>query len=202
MNDYEADEYFPDFDGEYDSKGRPIRHTHKRSSRKTVRKLSQTTPVLSDFSDDATAWVPSYAAHLDPRHHERQWLIESLSSFYRDNVIFDVIRQVKSGKEANVYCCEAHPATGVELIAAKLYRPRILRTLKNDAIYKAGRMLRGEDGKELKGRRENWLYNRSRNSANISTWYGGLETNMPFNRNYTYQALTFPNPSATMGMPF
>lgn len=154
MNDYEADEYFPDFDGEYDSKGRPIRHTHKRSSRKTVRKLPQTTPVLSDFGDDATAWVPSYAAHLDPRHHERQWLIESLSSFYRDNVIFDVIRQVKSGKEANVYCCEAHPATGVELIAAKLYRPRILRTLKNDAIYKAGRMLRGEDGKELKGRRE------------------------------------------------
>ena len=29
-----------------------------------------------------------------------------------------------------------------------------LRTLKNDAIYKSGRQLRGEDGKELKGRRE------------------------------------------------
>ena len=30
----------------------------------------------------------------------------------------------------------------------------MLRTLKNDAVYKAGRQLRGEDGKLMKGRRE------------------------------------------------
>lgn len=109
---------------------------------------------MTDFSDDSVDWVPSYAAALDPKHHERQWVIDSLASFYRDNILTDVIRRVKGGKEANVYCCTAHPATGVELVAAKLYRPRLLRTLKNDAIYKAGRQLRGEDGKQLKGRRE------------------------------------------------
>ena len=63
--------------------------------------------------------MPSYAAALDPLHHERQWLIESVGSFYRDNLISDVTRLVKGGKEANVYCCQANPATGKELIAAK-----------------------------------------------------------------------------------
>jgi RIO kinase 1 len=109
---------------------------------------------MTDFVDSIAEWVPSYAAALDPRHHERQWLIESVASFYQNNVITDVTRRVKAGKEANVYCCVAHPATGVPLLAAKLYRPRTLRTMKNDAIYKAGRQLRNEEGKELKGRRE------------------------------------------------
>jgi RIO kinase 1 len=98
--------------------------------------------------------VPSYAAALDPLHHERQWLIDSVASFYRDNLITDVTRIVKGGKEANVYCCLAGPTTGVDLIAAKLYRPRMLRHLRNDALYKEGRLLLGADGKEAKGDRE------------------------------------------------
>ena len=109
--------------------------------------------MLTDFSDSVDDFVPSYAAVLDPKHHERQWLIESVGSFYRDNLITDVSRIVKGGKEANVYCCPANPAAGVELIAAKLYRPRMLRHLKNDAVYKAGRQLRDVEGKQIKGRR-------------------------------------------------
>lgn len=109
---------------------------------------------LTNLSDDINDFVPSYAAALDPLHHERQWLINSVSAFYRDNLIADVTRIVKGGKEANVYCCTAGPTTGVELIAAKLYRPRMLRHLRNDALYKEGRLLLDSDGKEAKGDRE------------------------------------------------
>jgi RIO kinase 1 len=109
---------------------------------------------LTDISDDINDFVPSYAAALDPLHHERQWLINSVASFYRDNLIGDVTRIVKGGKEANVYCCTAGPTTGMALIAAKLYRPRMLRHLRNDALYKEGRLLLDGDGKEAKGDRE------------------------------------------------
>lgn len=153
MDKYEAYEKFGDLEDAVSGRWTQNRYANSKpgKKRKQVRpQLNQ----LTDFSDNIADWVPSYAATLDPQHHEREWLINSVAPFYHDNIITDVIRQVKGGKEANVYCCTAHPAAGVELIAAKLYRPRILRTLKNDAIYKAGRQLRDEEGKQLKGRRE------------------------------------------------
>ena len=134
MDSYEAFDKYLDFAEEYDELGQPRRAQKPRPAAKQKKKPA---PALTDFDDDATTWVPSYAASLDPLHHERAWLIESVAPFYRDNVITDVTRRVKGGKEANVYCCTAHPAAGVELIAAKLYRPRMLRTLKNDALYKS-----------------------------------------------------------------
>jgi RIO kinase 1 len=109
---------------------------------------------FTDFSDNITDFVPSYAAALDPLHHERQWLVNSVGTFYRENLITDVTRIVKGGKEANVYCCLANPASGIDLIAAKLYRPRILRNLRNDALYKEGRTLLDHEGKTVKGTRE------------------------------------------------
>lgn len=151
MDKYEAYEKYQEYEENIlKSHGR----TKSRPDKKSNPKATTTMSDLTDFVDDAAVWVPTYAAALDPKHHERQWLIDSLASFYHDNVLTDVTRRVKGGKEANVYCCTAHPASGFDLIAAKLYRPRTLRTLKNDAIYKSGRQLRGEDGKELKGRRE------------------------------------------------
>lgn len=109
---------------------------------------------LTDFMDHEDDFVPSYAAALDPLHYERKWIIRSVSGFYRDNLISDLTRLVKGGKEANVYCCLANPVTGVDLIAAKLYRPRMLRHLRNDALYKEGRLVLDKDGKELHGGRE------------------------------------------------
>jgi RIO kinase 1 len=109
---------------------------------------------LTDINDHEQDFVPSYAAALDPLHYERQWVINSVSGFYRDNLITDVTRLVKGGKEANVYCCPANPDLGVELIAAKLYRPRMLRHLRNDAMYREGRLVLDSDGKEVKGDRE------------------------------------------------
>src|SRR5205085_1795840 len=54
------------------------------------------------------------------------------------------------GKEASVYCCKAHPATGVELLAAKVYRPRQFRNLRNDKMYREGRPLLTADGNVAK----------------------------------------------------
>ncbi|MEI2608705.1 MAG: RIO1 family regulatory kinase/ATPase [Candidatus Promineifilaceae bacterium] len=106
------------------------------------------------MNEGSDTYVPTYVAPLDPKHHERQWVIDSTVSFYQDKLITDVTHLVKGGKEANVYCCVAGETVNHELLAAKLYRPRMLRTLKNNAIYKAGRTLRDSEGKEIKGSRE------------------------------------------------
>lgn len=68
-------------------------------------------------------------------------LLAALEPFFQKELITDVLHVVKSGKEATVYCCQAHPSTGHELLAAKIYRPRQNRSFKNDAIYQEGRML-------------------------------------------------------------
>jgi RIO kinase 1 len=84
-------------------------------------------------------------------------LSSSLHAFYQEELITDVVRQVKSGKEASVYCCLAdnsHPLLPAEmkLLAAKVYRPAeqagwgndALRSgrqqgrFRNDAVYRAG----------------------------------------------------------------
>ncbi len=85
---------------------------------------------------------------------ERGWLLDALMPFHEDNVISDVLRVVKGGKEATVYCCVAHPSTGVAHLAAKVYRPRMFRNLKNDAIYRVGTQMRDVGGAELRKERE------------------------------------------------
>jgi RIO kinase 1 len=58
-----------------------------------------------------------------------------------------VLRRVKGGKEASVYLCRAGAQIPTELIAAKVYRPRMLRNLKNDHAYREGRDNLDEEGK-------------------------------------------------------
>lgn len=65
--------------------------------------------------------------------------------FYEAHLITGIDHVVKSGKEATVYCCRAHPATGAEFLAAKVYRPRQLRSFQNDAIYQQGRLVQAID---------------------------------------------------------
>jgi RIO kinase 1 len=85
--------------------------------------------------------------------HERDWILTYLGPFYRDELISDVLHVVKGGKEATVYCCRAHPSTGLDLIAAKVYRPKQFRTFKNDADYKWGRPLLASEGGAIRDRR-------------------------------------------------
>ncbi len=65
----------------------------------------------------------------------------ALEPFLADNLIVDVVCQVKSGKEATVYCCRGGPKLGGQLVAAKIYKPRGFRGFRNDAIYREGRVI-------------------------------------------------------------
>jgi RIO kinase 1 len=62
--------------------------------------------------------------------------------FYATGLITNVLGALKPGKEATVYVCEAHPSTGAEYFAAKVYRERIYRSFRNDAVYQEGRVIR------------------------------------------------------------
>ena len=77
---------------------------------------------------------------------ERTWLLESLGSFYYHRWIDDVLRIVKGGKEATVYLCQGAAAVDHKLVAAKVYRPRRIRNLKNDHLYREGRQDLDADG--------------------------------------------------------
>ena len=139
----DLDEYLDE--PEYDI---PIRRT-KRPKFKMAR--AEAVATLAEAGDDSKhGFSPTFTASK----HERAWILTYLGQFYEDQVIGDVLRQVKGGKEANVYCCKANPATGIDLIAAKVYRPRAFRNLRNDAVYRKGREVIGEEGKEVRGRRE------------------------------------------------
>ncbi|NHZ72186.1 MAG: hypothetical protein GWP17_03765 [Aquificales bacterium] len=135
------------------------RSTHRnrdrwRSKPKQDERADERQQQVLAMDDGITTWIPTYAKGLDPLHHERQWVINAVAHFYQENIITDVTRRVKGGKEANVYACVAHPASGLDWIAAKLYRERMLRNLKNDAVYKVGRLIRDREGKQVRGRRE------------------------------------------------
>ena len=80
---------------------------------------------------------------------EEAWLLDSLVEITEHKWISDVLRKVKSGKEASVYLCRAGASVDMPLVAAKVYRPRSLRNLKNDHQYRAGRIDLDEDGNAL-----------------------------------------------------
>jgi RIO kinase 1 len=95
-----------------------------------------------------------------------QELTSALESFFEDELITDIAGVVKSGKEATVYCCRAGRTLGVDLVAAKIYRPRRSRGFQNDAVYREGRVIldkriaRAVRSKSRKGREsafEMWL---------------------------------------------
>jgi RIO kinase 1 len=94
-------------------------------------------------------WETTYT----PALFEGGWLKDSLRYFYEQELITDIVAQVKGGKEASVYRCAAHPTLGIDWLAAKVYRPRKLRNMRNDAVYREGRqILTEENGKPAKPR--------------------------------------------------
>ena len=80
---------------------------------------------------------------------EEWWLLDSLGDFYEHKWITDVLKRVKGGKEASVYQCRSGAAVDAPLVAAKVYRPRSLRNLRNDGAYRQGRADLDEEGREV-----------------------------------------------------
>jgi RIO kinase 1 len=134
---------------ERDPDSRP-KYRRAASIKRRHQQVEKAAELVETMDDTEGGFNPSFSGSK----HEREWIFTYLGPFYHDNVILDVLKQVKGGKEATVYCCQAHPATGQDLIAAKVYRPQMFRNLRNDAMYREGRAVLDESGKAVWGGRE------------------------------------------------
>jgi RIO kinase 1 len=81
---------------------------------------------------------------------EEAWLLGSLFEIAEHQWISDVLRKVKGGKEASVYLCKPGAAIpNTEFVAVKVYRPRMLRNLRNDGLYRQGRTDLDSEGRQV-----------------------------------------------------
>jgi len=97
---------------------------------------------VSEQIDDRSSLNFTYQASRS----EVGWLLDSLGVFYEQQWFEDVLRLVKGGKEASVYQCLGNHTTREPFLAAKVYRPRQFRNLKNDHMYREGRERFDADG--------------------------------------------------------
>ena len=132
----------------------PIRNGARRAHRKKKASIPQYAPKkapealweeLAAADEDSGDFIKTYNAS----RHERVWIADALTHFYHQQWITDILRQVKGGKEASVYLCEGHPNAPLEFMAAKVYRPRHFRNLRNDHLYREGRLELDEAGNEI-----------------------------------------------------
>jgi RIO kinase 1 len=146
MNTNDYIEFFEELDDEdklgshlgIDQRRATPRLTRKRESKK----LETDAQLFVRAQDIAREFKFTYKA----ARFEEAWLLDSLVDIAQHQWISDVLRKVKGGKEASVYLCRSGTAIGAPLVAAKVYRPRSLRSLKNDSEYRTGRQDLDESG--------------------------------------------------------
>jgi RIO kinase 1 len=108
------------------------------------------TPVTSaQFIQAQDDSLQSFKFTYHAARFEESWLLASLGYFYEQHWISDVLRKIKVGKEASVYLCRSGEQVDAPLVAAKVYRPRMLRNLKNDQLYREGRQVLDESGRPI-----------------------------------------------------
>jgi len=66
-------------------------------------------------------------------------LLAGLDPLIEDRLLLEVVRPIKSGKEAVVYLCRADPSLDRDLVAAKIFRPHERRSFRRDTVYQQGR---------------------------------------------------------------
>ena len=108
------------------------------------KKLAEPLRQFVQAQDDSLA---AFRFTYKAARFEEGWLLNSLGGFYEHKWISDVLSRVKGGKEASVYLCRAGAEVAADLVAAKVYRPRSLRNLKNDHAYREGRENLDAEGK-------------------------------------------------------
>ena len=134
---------------EYEDWDRPGGARQQRTPPVTRRKKRSQQEVVADLTE-AEGLEAGFHISYTPARYERVWLLSSLRGFYEEQQINDVLALVKGGKEASVYRCAAHSSTGLDIIAAKVYRPRQFRNLRNDKMYREGRETLTSDGRPVK----------------------------------------------------
>lgn len=150
---------------------RPTAH-HQPNPKTSYESSSEVQRWLREQALEEHAVKPPFNPTFLAHQRDRPWVLSSLSHFYEDDLITDVLGVASSGKEATVYCCAAHPGTGYAYLAAKVYRPRMFRSLRNDATYREGRAHYDETGKEISRARYQRSKSRSERgrSAQVSSW--------------------------------
>jgi RIO kinase 1 len=109
----------------------PVKNKKKRAAKRAAPAIQAQPEAVENLPE---AFEFSYKAS----RHEKIWIHAALDGFY-EQMIDDVLRVIRGGKEASVYQCLANQAVGTPYLAAKIYRPRMFRNLKNDHIYREGR---------------------------------------------------------------
>lgn len=164
------DDRYEQYENQYDPDNRQAHRTRKRHRRLNrgspagtrsdrqahrQRKPRPNAPVKKSQAEivseiaDAEGLESGFETTYQPSQHESGWLMQSLKPLYDQALIADVLMKIRGGKEASVYCCEADESTGQTRLAAKVYRPRMFRQLRNDAVYRQGRDIIAGDGTRL-----------------------------------------------------
>jgi RIO kinase 1 len=128
---------------ELDDVNEEVTPSQKRLSRKRESKKSEADVRLFVRAQEISR---EFQFTYKAARFEEAWLLDSLVNFAEHQWISDVLRKVTGGKEASVYLCRSGPAIEAPLVAAKVYRPRSLRNLKNDGQYRTGRADLDESG--------------------------------------------------------
>jgi len=123
--------------------GRQRRFQSQQKNKPSLR----TKDSLSELAEVENALNFTYSASK----HEKEWLISSLKEFHQQGWFDDILRLIKGGgKEASVYQCLADDNQTKKYIAAKVYRPRKFRQLRNDSLYRQGRLYLDDEGHEIR----------------------------------------------------
>jgi RIO kinase 1 len=122
-----------------------------RKQPRKPKKSKQEVALEVGAGSDQVALPGEVKMTYQPARYEAVWLRESLQGFYEQGLIDDVLMLVKGGKEANVYLCQS-AVDHNRLYAAKVYRPRQFRNLRNDKMYREGRELLNSLGIPIKNR--------------------------------------------------
>jgi RIO kinase 1 len=142
-------EFFEELD---DASGETSKHAQKRvSQRRESQKREMEAKLFIRAQEISREFQFTYKA----ARFEEAWLLGSLVEFAENEWVSDVLRKVKGGKEASVYLCQAGPEIpNAEWVAAKIYRPRMLRNLRNDAMYRADRADLDASGSQVTDKRQ------------------------------------------------
>lgn len=93
-----------------------------------------------------------------------------LQPFLDEGLVLELGPPIKSGKEATVLRCTAHPRTGHHQLALKVYRPRTQRSFTNDSVYRDGSMIHRVGGGNTRAARALLAGSRFGRQVQSFTW--------------------------------
>jgi RIO kinase 1 len=148
--DAELDRYL-----EYEEQFTQHQRRQKNNASAKEKKAQQASRAQISTVAEAEGLEGGFKTTYKPGLFEEGWLLDSLRPFYDMGLMTDVLGRVKGGKEANVYRVEGSDNLGGGLWAAKVYRPQMFRTMKNDSTYREGRSTLNSEGHVIKQQASN-----------------------------------------------